>query len=315
MNTKLVKSKNELGNDHNAAAIYLVGLSGAGRYTMQRTLETIAATVAGANVQTFAWNTLRFQHVTAIKSKLEAAGYKPATINKFLAALRGVARAAWLDNQMSAEDYQRIRAVKIIRNDTLPTGRGITAGELSALLGACENDDSAAGARDAAIIAMMYSCGGLRRAEVVSLDLGDYDAESGALKIRGKGGKERLAWVTNGAARALDDWLAVRGGAPGALFVAVNKGGRVQSERMTSQAIYNLLQKRGDQAGVKAFSPHDLRRSFISDLLDAGADITTVSKMAGHANVTTTARYDRRPEEAKRKAASLLHIPYHGRGR
>jgi integrase len=93
--------------------------------------------------------------------------------------------------------------------------------------------------------------------------------------------------------------------------VAVSKGGRLDTSKpMSSQAIYNLLGKRAAEAGVKEFSPHDLRRSFVSDLLEAGADIPTVAKMAGHANVQTTARYDRRPEEAKRKAARLLHVPY-----
>jgi integrase len=83
---------------------------------------------------------------------------------------------------------------------------------------------------------------------------------------------------------------------------------------MTTQAIYNLLAKRAVRARVKDFSPHDLRRTFVSDLLDAGADIATVAKMAGHANIQTTARYDRRPEEAKQKAAELLRVPYRKRG-
>jgi site-specific recombinase XerD len=79
---------------------------------------------------------------------------------------------------------------------------------------------------------------------------------------------------------------------------------------MADQVVLDMLQKRGKQAGVASFSPHDLRRSFISDLLDGGADIVTVQKLAGHADVSTTARYDRRGEAAKKKAVGILHVPY-----
>jgi len=71
-----------------------------------------------------------------------------------------------------------------------------------------------------------------------------------------------------------------------------------------------LLKIRAQKAGVKPFTPHDLRRTFVSRLLDSGVDIAIVAKMAGHSNIQTTARYDRRPEEAKRRAANLLQIPY-----
>ncbi len=84
---------------------------------------------------------------------------------------------------------------------------------------------------------------------------------------------------------------------------------------MTNRAVYDLLEKRGDQAGLKKFSPHDTRRTTIGDLLDAGVDIATFVKMAGHSSVQTTARYDRRGEQAKKRAAGVIYVPYHRRGK
>jgi integrase/recombinase XerD len=316
MNKITVTNKKNLARlDQNAAAIYLTSLnSEAGRRTMRQALNLCAGLLSeNADALTFAWHDLRFQHVTAIRAKLTEV-YKPATVNKMLAAVRGVLKSAWQSGQMSAEDFHKAASVKGVKNDTLPAGRELTSGEITALMADCEADTTNAGARDAAIIGLMYSCG-LRREEVVTLDLADYDTESGRLVVRGKGNKERIAWLTGGAARAVADWLTVRSADPGALFVAVNKSGRMASyKNMTPKTVYKMLAKRATEAGVKSFSPHDMRRTFVSDLLDAGADITTVSKMAGHSSVTTTARYDRRPEEAKRKAASLLHVPYLGRG-
>jgi len=153
----------------------------------------------------------------------------------------------------------------------------------------------------------------LRRAEVAVLDLEDYDTGTGELLVLGKGGKQRNIYIDNGAADALADWLIIRGDREGRLLLAINKGGRMLDHGITDQAIYNVLRKRTKQAGVRDCSCHDLRRSFISDLLDAGADISTVAKLAGHAQVQTSARYDRRGEEAKRKAVALLHIPYRRR--
>lgn len=298
--------------DQNPAAVYLGSLQPVGRQGMRRSLNLIADLLTGGQVDCLAvsWAALRSQHTNRIRSMLIEKQYSPATVNHALSALRGVLRAAWQLGQMSAEDYQAAAAVKSVRGSTIPAGRELSFGELSALMAACEQDQTAAGARDSAIIALMYSCG-LRRAEVITIALGDYDPETGRLVVNGKGNKQRTVYLANGALYAVNDWLPIRGAEGEPLFCAINKGGKLDASKpMAPQAIYNLLAKRREQAGVKEFSPHDLRRSFVSDLLDAGADIATVAKMAGHASVNTTARYDRRPEQAKQKAASLLHVPY-----
>jgi integrase len=115
---------------------------------------------------------------------------------------------------------------------------------------------------------------------------------------------------TEGSVGAELAWLTVRGDEPGPLFVPISQTSDVVIRRMTDQAIYSILQSRAKKAKVKEFSPHDLRRSCVSDLLDAGVDISVVQRFVGHANVTTTARYDRRGEQAKKRAAKSLHVPF-----
>jgi len=151
---------------------------------------------------------------------------------------------------------------------------------------------------------------GLRRAEVVALSVSDYDPETGALVVKGKGNKERTAFIDNGAADAMAAWLLIRGNEEGPLFCPITQTGHVVIRPMTDQAVYAILRSRAVKAKVRRFSPHDLRRSCVSDLLDAGVDISVVQQFVGHANVTTTARYDRRGEQAKKRAAKSLHVPF-----
>ncbi len=215
---------------------------------------------------------------------------------------------------MKAEDYRRAVDVRNVKGSTLPRGRALSTGEITALFHVCMEDETAAGPRDAAIMAVLYA-GGLRRAEAIGLDLGDYNPEDGALTVRaGKGNKARIVYATNGSKEAIEAWLSVRGAESGPLLYRIRRGGHLVAERLTPQAILHVLTKRRKEAEVKAFSPHDLRRSFISDLLDAGADIATVQKLAGHASPTTTSRYDRRGERVKKKAAAMLHVPYRMQG-
>jgi integrase len=314
LKSEILKSEGVTPLEQNPAAVYLASLGNdRSRRTQRQGLQVIANLLTGnSNIFTVKWAGLHFQHTAAIRSRL-AEAYSPATANRILCALRGVLKAAWQLGLISEEQRARACNLPSVEGETLPAGRALSAGELQALMMVCENDLTPAGARDAGLFAALYPAG-LRRAEVVNLDLIDYDPESGSLTVRhGKRNKARVSYVSSGAGRALDDWLEIRGLEPGPLFYPVNKSGHLTPRRMTNQAVYNVLLKRGKQAGVAGFSPHDLRRTFISDLLDAGADISTVAKLAGHASVTTTARYDRRPEAAKVKAVGLLHLPYHGR--
>jgi integrase len=111
---------------------------------------------------------------------------------------------------MNGEDYARASDVADIRVTPLLRGRAISRQEIAALMKACADDLSPAGARDAAMIAICR--GGLRRSEVVALVVKDFDPDIGSLIIRqGKGGKDRLAYLPKGSVAAVNDWLRVRG--------------------------------------------------------------------------------------------------------
>lgn len=294
--------------DRNPALVYLLSLALGSRRTMRKALDIIAGMIApGVFADAFPWHHVRFQHAAAIRTRL-AEAYAPTTANKILAALRCVLKHAFALGLIGAEDYERVRHVESIRGVRIPRGRALPGGELRSLFAACD-PVKPGGARNAALLAVLYG-GGLRRSEIVALDLADFDPTTGVLKVRGKGNTERIAYVTNGARQALDAWLAVRGNDPGPLFVPVMKGGTVVLRRMTDQSVLDLVRRLARHAGIPRFSPHDLRRTFIGDMLDLGVDISTVQQLVGHAQVTTTARYDRRGEHVRRRAAEMLHVPF-----
>lgn len=294
----------------NPAAVYLAGIpSAVGRRGLQRSLARAAKLLTcDATSDAFAvnWATVEYQHVMALKAVLIKQEAKPTTINHVLAAVRGTIREAWRLGYIDAETKERICDVGNVKSSTLPAGRHVDIGEVRRLFETC--GDTTAGARDAAMLSLLYGAG-LRRSEAVALRFDDYD--DGALTVRsGKGRKERLVYCPAGGRQAIDSWIAHRGSWPGALLCPVAKGGKIQQRAMSAQAVLLRLRFLADRAGISRFTPHDLRRSFVGELLDAGADISAVQKLAGHSNVSTTQIYDRRPEEAKRRAAELLHVPY-----
>lgn len=309
----------ETPGEQNAAAVYLAGLAPGSRRTMREALNTIAGLLGvaaqlnadGQDVRCLSapWGKLRYSHTVALRSAL-VDRYAPATANKMLSALRRVLQEAFRLGQLSAEEYQRAALVPTVKGKREPKGRLVTASEVAALMRACANDSTLVGSRDAAILAVLRGTG-LRRAEIAALNVADYQRETGELLVRGgKGNKDRRVWAPSGTRAALEAWLTVRGEQPGALFFRAFKGRRLSTKRITDEAVAIVLATRAAEAGVSACTPHDMRRTYISELLDAGADIATVQKLVGHEQVTTTANYDRRGEAAKRKAVELVHVPF-----
>src|SRR5437016_465717 len=196
----------------NPAAVYLAALAPSGRRTMAQALEVVVEVLGGADVPTFPWAALRYEHAQAVRRVL-VERYAPATANKVLSALRGVARECWRLGLIDAEVHARIRDVPGVRGSRLPAGREVPIKELAKLFRACASA-GASGVRDAAALALLYGCG-LRRSEAVSVDVGAFDGES--VRVLGKGNKERSVPIPTAAAAALRAWLEVRGSSPGPL--------------------------------------------------------------------------------------------------
>jgi integrase len=277
---------------------------------MGAALDRIARMAGAADADTCPWGQMRAHHTAAIRAQLTESGASAATVNQALAALRGVLTAAWRLGQMTAEELARATDVKSVKADRAETatGRAVTYGEAMALANATA-DGTPAGTRDSAILAVAYACG-LRRAELAALDMADYTPATGRIMVAaGKGNKEREVFVDNGAKVALDKWLALRGPGAGAIFTPIRRGGHIAGGSMTAQAIYNVIVGRCESANVEGVTPHDFRRTYIGELLDAGVDLATVATLAGHSDPKTTAGYDRRNSRARQQAASRIHWP------
>jgi len=132
------------------------------------------------------------------------------------------------------------------------------------------------------------------------------------LLVHGKGRKTRTVPLYSSGAAYLADWLALRGDREGPLFEMVTGGEIVVGHGIGPQAMMAMLHRRAMQAGVQNLNWHDARRTLAGELLDHGADLSMVQKILGHSSPVTTANYDKRPEETRRKALRGLHMPYLG---
>ena len=293
------------------AEMYLETFTGESQRAMRSALDSIADILSNGKVGTsdLAWHELRIQHVSALRARMLEL-MAPATINRYLTAVRGVMKAAWRLKLIDRESMEQTIDVAPARGKRELKGRVVGADEIQRLFETCSADSNESiGVRDAAILAVLYGTG-MRRAETASALLENFDETRGCLRVIGKGNKERDVFLPNGALAAVEAWLVRRGHEPGPLFTKVRKNGIVTTLPISAALVYRMLQRRHLVAGVEPFTPHDLRRSFISELLDKGVDITTVARQVGHSNGQTTARYDRRDSDAQRDVVMQLNVPF-----
>jgi integrase/recombinase XerC len=218
---------------------------------------------------------------------LHEAGYANTTIARRLASLRSFFRFGQREGWTKSNPAKPLRNPRKARS--LP--HFLSSEDVERLLGAPSADEPL-GLRDCAILEVLYTAG-LRVSELAGLNDSDLDLPGGALRVRGKGRRERIAPVGSFATRALEKWLGVRrlsageeNGASAPVFI--NKFGR----RLTTRSVGRLLEKYLKATGLdRRTTPHTLRHSFATHLLDRGADIRSVQELLGHKSLATTQIY------------------------
>ena len=260
-------------------------------------------------VYEFTWHLIDPAMLKSLRAAL-IKKYSPAMASKSFAAVRGVLGACFDQRLIDAETFlrlQRVKGIKVDRNQK--TGRCLSEGEIAALAKVCAEDQSAAGARDDAIIALGYTQGP-RVSEFAKFELSDYDRKTGELQIRnGKGNKSRTIRAANSTKISMDEWLKFRGDEPGPLFCAINKAGDIKISGLSQQSLSKLMHRRADEAGIPRFAIHDLRRTFITKGWAIGIPGVRLQMLAGHSSQATTASYDRGSLEDALKEVDKLHYP------
>jgi len=238
-------------------------------------------------------------------AELKASGLSPRSRARALSAVRMFHRF------LVIEKYCELNPTSVIESPRTPgkLPAVLSKAEVEALLNA-PSGNSLADIRDRAMLQLLYATG-LRVSELVFLKLADVNLQAGYLLTAGKGEKERFIPVGEAAKVAVTEYLLASRGNPAVLvdsrFLFLSRLG----EKMTRQSFWNIIKKRALQAGIlKNISPHTLRHSFATHLLENGADLRSVQMMLGHADLATTQIYTHMSGDRLKK----LHKELHPRG-
>ncbi|WP_420634741.1 site-specific tyrosine recombinase [Candidatus Palauibacter sp.] len=238
-------------------------------------------------------------------ARLAEEGRAASTVARCVYALRGYFRFLVVEGVLEADPSERLEAPRAGR----PLPDVLSVPEIEALIGAVRPDDWAA-PRDEGILELLYGCG-LRVSELLALQGRDLDLREGLVRVRGKGGKERLVPVGAAARSAVGRYLREsrptldRGRSQGRVFLNARGG------PLSRMGVWKILRRHVQRAGIlKRVTPHTLRHSFATHLLEGGADLASVQEMLGHADISTTEIYT----HVDRSHLRQVHRSHHPRG-
>lgn len=249
----------------------------------------------------FNWCAINYAELLKLRRKFIDKGLKATSINSYISTFKSVCREAWRLNVIDTDCYMRIKDIQGIKGNSELTGRALTPVELNNAIN-CNNNDIKS-IRDSAVIAVGYGCG-LRSFEIAQIQLKDITGNK--IVVHGKARVIRTVYLPKFAFKALKRWLHIRGCKSGALFSSLTKNHRLLNHGISVRTIGDIIDKRCDDLNILRFTPHDLRRSFATNLLSSGVDVFIVQKLMRHANINTTRIYDMRGENEKMAAVELL---------
>ena len=297
---------------------WLLGYSAkTSRSTMLSRLRAVARAAKGlerrahVDVAQVEWETFEEAHVFNVVRDRLVDRYGLEQSARYVIAMRALLHHLAVDGVADYDMAVRtLDGSKVRRILSDAPSLKFTSGDLRRHLQACHDDPSTTtGLRDLAMISLAATTGARRR-ELVQILMSDIDLDSGEVALSVKGGGRRRAALHHATADHLKRWLLVRGDDDGPLFPALRKGGHFTENPVSDHQFWKILRRRCEQAGVNpVIAPHDLRRWFVSSLLDSGVDVFQVARAVGHARVATTQRYDRRPLERLRQVVDLLSLP------
>jgi integrase/recombinase XerD len=249
---------------------------------------------------------LRAEHLRSFAEQLAAEGLGPASRTRTLVTARRFSRHLLALGVIARDPSEGLSSPRRVQR--LP--RVLHATETEALLASAAREEGPLGLRDRAMLEVLYGAG-LRVTELVSLPLVGLDRRSGCLRVRGKGGRERIVPLGEPAVVALEKWLA--DGRPVFARLSRRASDAVFLSRrgapMTRQNFFVRLRQLAQKVGMASdrVSPHVLRHSFATDLLEGGADLRAVQAMLGHADLTTTQIYTHVSKRRLRETVERHH--------